>query len=933
MNESETASAPDRAGSSIDRDKPEAEQTAASRARVAKLVILVGGIVFCAMLVVYMVAYLFLEVTNWQVLADSAGVILTLAFLGLAYWSVCRGKLDAAGYLVFIALIASYSISEALWVGETIYNAISGTLLILLLGRILLPRKWQRWLLFAGVYLVCILLINLWGPDFRYDATSEASRWIYVDVGITGLLVLAAIWQVVRVVSASSIRTRLLAAFVLLVLLPTIVISVVSAVLGFNSGQHQAFSRLELAADLKGGEIEDWADSLELGLVNALTEQDTPMFVQAVLRPGAVFEDRSIHMTLEGYFTRYLSRTERFDGLFLLDPEGQVVASTDVMPRRTVHNDQRYFTEGLQAPFILTMAHPPFSEQPLVVASRPAVDDAGQVLGVLVGYVDIDKLDEIVLPKSGLGTTGVAHLFSSDGTLLATSSVGGQGVPLQTEGVDLALSQTDGEALYENSEGRNVLGVYRWLPGLGVALLVEEEQSEVLVSIYQTLVLNLGAAVILVLVAVIASLLISRNIASPLVNLAETASQVAAGNLGRAVEVERGDEIGVLAQAFNDMTAQVRDLVSGLERRVAQRTRDLEQRTAYLEASAEVARAASSILDVDQLVQQVVELIRQRFALYYVGLFLVDEVGEWAVLQAGTGEAGQVMLRSGHRIKVGEGMVGWCIANGEARIALEVGEDAVRLATANLPDTRSEAALPLRARGQVIGALTVQSDRPVAFDQETIAVFQTMADQVAVALENARLFAESHAALEAAGRAYGELSREAWIELLQTRPNMGYRSGERGIITVEESRRPEILQALQEKKVVQGVGADEGAKVPLAVPIKVRDEVVGVLDTYKSAAEGGWTEEEITLLEALTDQLGEALEGARLYRDTQRRAAREQLISYIVNRMRNTVDMDALMQTTIREVAAALGATSAFVQLGVGVEVAGDGDEDEQKQA
>ena len=539
MNESETTSAPDRAGSRIERGKSQIEHAAASRARAAKLVILVGMIIFSAMFIVYVAAYLFFEITNWQVLADSAGVILTLAFLGLAYWSVHRGKLDAAGYLVFIALIESYSVSEALWVGETIYNAISGTLLILLLGRILLPRKWPRWLLAAAAYLACILLINLWAPDFRYDATSEISGWIYVDMGITGLLVLAALWHAIRAVSTRSIRTRLITAFVLLVLLPTIIISTVSAVLGFSSGRQQAFARLELMADLKGGEIEDWADSLELGLVNALTEQDTPMFVQAVLNPEAVFADRSIHMTLEGYFARYLSRTERFDGLFLLDLEGQVVVSTDVMPRRADHSDQRYFTEGLQAPVVLTMVAPPFSEQPLVVASRPAVNDAGQVLGVLVGYVDTDKLDEIVLQKSGLGATGVVHLVGTDGTLLATSSASERGMPLQTEGADLALRRTDGEALYANSEGRNVLGVYRWLPRLGVALLVEEEQSEVLASIYQTLVLNFGAAVVLVLLAVIASLLTSRSIAKPLVDLAGTASQVAAGNLGLVVEVER----------------------------------------------------------------------------------------------------------------------------------------------------------------------------------------------------------------------------------------------------------------------------------------------------------------------------------------------------------------------------------------------------------
>jgi GAF domain-containing protein len=290
------------------------------------------------------------------------------------------------------------------------------------------------------------------------------------------------------------------------------------------------------------------------------------------------------------------------------------------------------------------------------------------------------------------------------------------------------------------------------------------------------------------------------------------------------------------------------------------------------------------------------------------------------------------MLARSHRIKVGEGMIGWCVANAQPRIALDVGEDAVRLATDELPETRSETALPLRARGRVVGALTVQSDQPAAFDQEIIAVFQVMADQIAIALENARLFAEGQAALEAAGRAYGELSREAWISLLQARPDMGYRSDERGVLTLAETWRPEMVRALQEEKVVQGDGAGEEKKIPLAVPIRVRGEVIGVLDTHKPAEEGGWTDEEIALLEELTDQLGEALEGARLYRDTQRRAAREQLISHVVNRMRRTVDMETLMQTTIREVANILGVPSAFVQLGIKSETAED-EEDEEPRA
>jgi GAF domain-containing protein len=139
-----------------------------------------------------------------------------------------------------------------------------------------------------------------------------------------------------------------------------------------------------------------------------------------------------------------------------------------------------------------------------------------------------------------------------------------------------------------------------------------------------------------------------------------------------------------------------------------------------------------------------VNLIRDRFDFYYVGLFLLDETGRWAVLWAGTGQPGRQMLKQGHKLEVGgTSMVGWCTANAQARIALDVGEETVRFDNPLLPETRSEMALPLISRGRVIGALTVQSTEAQAFSEEDIAVLQTMADQIANAIENARLFEET----------------------------------------------------------------------------------------------------------------------------------------------------------------------------------------------
>ncbi|MGB8215618.1 MAG: ATP-binding protein [Anaerolineales bacterium] len=167
----------------------------------------------------------------------------------------------------------------------------------------------------------------------------------------------------------------------------------------------------------------------------------------------------------------------------------------------------------------------------------------------------------------------------------------------------------------------------------------------------------------------------------------------------------------------------------------------LEQRTRQLLTGAKVARAASTLLEPDVLCQQVVDMVSERFGLYFVSLYLVDEKGEWANLYAGTGEAGKVLMERGHRLKVGStSMIGWCIANQKARIALDVGNEAVRFSNPLLPDTRSELALPLISHGEIIGGLGIQSAVEAAFTEEDITTFQAMADQLANAISNARLY-------------------------------------------------------------------------------------------------------------------------------------------------------------------------------------------------
>jgi PAS domain S-box-containing protein len=216
-----------------------------------------------------------------------------------------------------------------------------------------------------------------------------------------------------------------------------------------------------------------------------------------------------------------------------------------------------------------------------------------------------------------------------------------------------------------------------------------------------------------------------------------------------------------------------RQLLLGLARDITERKRAeeaLARRAMQLQTCAEVSHAVSSILDPDELTQQIVGLICERFDLYYAGLFLVDQTGEWtgepgkwAALRAGSGEAGRGMLKRGHKLEIdSKSMIGWCIVNKQPRLAPDVGEEAVRFKNPLLPETRSELALPLISRGEAIGALTIQSSREAAFSEGDIAVLQTLAGQIANAIENTRLYKQTQAALEELEATHRLHVQQAW---------------------------------------------------------------------------------------------------------------------------------------------------------------------------
>jgi GAF domain-containing protein/tryptophan-rich sensory protein len=315
-------------------------------------------------------------------------------------------------------------------------------------------------------------------------------------------------------------------------------------------------------------------------------------------------------------------------------------------------------------------------------------------------------------------------------------------------------------------------------------------------------------------------------------------------------------------QLFNPL----RELTRELERRVEERTRelretslrlqeanrDLARRTAQLEAASTVARRAAEFRDVDTLLNETVRLISERFGFYHAGIFLVDDAREYAVLRAASSEGGKRMLARSHRLAVGEvGIVGYVAGTGKPRIVLDVGADAVFFSNPDLPHTRSEMALPLKVGDRVIGVLDVQSVEASAFTDEDVAILQTMADQVGLAIENARLLAEVRDRLREVEALSREYARREWEQMVAERPGWGYVYDGVEVRPREQASPPE--------------GVSSGLTVPLQL---ATGETIGQVTL--ALPDRSLTAEDVALAQAVAEQAALALESARLFQETRR---------------------------------------------------------------
>ncbi len=582
----------------------------------------------------------------------------------------------------------------------------------------------------------------------------------------------------------------------------------------------------------------------------------------------------------------------------------------------------------------------------LVTAAAPVYAINGEFMGVIGIDVTLANLRDSI-ENTTFATDGYFFLVDRDGRAIALPDQGYQdflGRPAEPEEVGTWLTVASEEILTHildpmrqgetgftslNLGGRELFITFAPLSstGWGIGGVIEAEKVLAAVNDVRTEIANSTdvlllkralpwGTVILVLVTLI-GLGISGRLARPIQRLAASAQEIGHGRLDTAVPGGGGAELEMLAQALRDMSKQLQELIGGLEHRVSERTQALARRATQLETAARVAQAAAAVTDPQALLHQVVNLISEHFEFYHAGIFLLDDAGEYAVLRAASSPGGQRMLERHHRLRRGqEGIVGYVTETGTPRIALDVGQDAVFFNNPDLPETRSEMALPLRVRGRIIGALDVQSTAEAAFTPEDIEVLQTLADQVALALSSAQYRQESEQRMAELQRAYGVYSRETLAEAIRAGQQLGFRYSAGDTVADQTIWYPEMDQAMQTGEIVQAViTRDENSthadgsqrQAVLAVPIKIHGETIGVVNFRKPAGVVQWFADELDLIQTIIEQMGLTLETAQLYQDTQRRAAQEQMIGEIAARMRETLDIETVLKTATQEVRENLG--------------------------
>ena len=677
--------------------------------------------------------------------------------------------------------------------------------------------------------------------------------------------------------------------------------------------------------------IEDQAFQQQQIILDELHEAEHSL-ADLIERPAAYeiiinnLEDRDFFATsdLRAVLQEFLSGVEILDSVRLLNAEGTII--THVTPDSIIGStgdgsSSPAFVQAFNASIQGREQSLVFTDNPLVVeVAQSLFNEDGDLQGVLIGTLNEQQLliDNLTFNSTTYPAYSYLVVPGQTPIIIAPPEVIDQAraSAVGSTAVESAIKGSSQTETYAIGQDRDTLVIGHYAPindpnDPNVILFAMVTEVNASTPAAQASAYFSGARifpVIIGLITVLALLVLLFNqlITPSLANLRVAIQAAARGDFNQPVSsVGRGDEIGALGAAFVDMRVQVRHLLDDLEGRVAARTRDIS-------ATQEISRYAATQHNMQTLLDQVVQLIVERFPnIYHAQIFLIDQERLYAILRASTGEPGKILLSRGHRLAIGSvSVIGQVIDQKQTIIARDTATSQVHRRNEFLPDTHAELAIPLRIGNEVIGALDVQSTFRNAFSEDEVSILETMAEQIAVAIENARLYQESVRRLEDIDRANREATMATWRDYIygQRQRQISSEAGTRTGTDMSDLRK----QAIALGRIVAGSPTGHNT-IPIAVPILLRGQILGAVEWELPLDD--MNDNKLQLAQELANRLAVSLENARLFEESQRATERERIVNSIAAKLTPQTEVSEILQTAVREVGQALRAPQVSIRL------------------
>lgn len=905
------------------------------------------GILFTLITVVSTISTIYTELYAF------GGIALTVIVAVISFSSAYlarRGKAELGStILVSSILVLSFTI-PFFAKGQGVALAALTFIIVSGVARYSLTRKWAARATLASLAVgSVIILADIFLPD---PGIPNDPRFTNIISAIAGsIYITISLWKF----GSYTLRTKLVIAFTSVAVVPIVFLSSINNSTTRNILTRQSETRLGNLSSETAQKIDDYILS-QLDIIRTEAQQPSlANFLQSSSFNRAEYEAAALQTLLT---------FARKDPVFIvsysiLDMRGRNALSTDPSQIGQDESNYEYFIAPISngTTYISNILFK--TSYPTVYFTAPVRAENGLIVGVLRGEYYASIFQSIVQTARNEQETGIQVLIFDRDTLLRIAGTSEreknyrsfkefsprqilelqarQKLPpgvyeqavLPSPDFAASIESITDQSIFKVTKGsRNqdeIIAAGKTLSTQPWVVIAQQTADQIYAQANAQERVNVLLALGLTLFAMLTAFGVTRVISYPIGTLARVAEQITAGDLSARAALTTDDEVGRLSNVFNEMTARLSQTLSGLEQRVEERTMALQaaneqssQRARQLQSIADVSKIITREQNIEKLLPLITDVVSERFGYYHVGIFLLDETRRTAVLQASNSPGGQRMLINGHRLTLGtSSIVGYTALTGKPRIALDVGEDAVFFNNPNLPETHSEMALPLVVRGTVIGVIDMQSKQSGAFTQEDIDILSILADQVAIAIENARLFQQTQAALQESQTIVQSFLRQEWSALANKQTTVGYlHTGIGGKPLSAPVQAAEIEQVIRRGAVVKKESkTNEEANPTLAIPIALGEQVIGAIRVQSPDRNRTWSTEEINLLRSISERVGLALDNARLVASSQKRAAKERTIGEISTKISAANDMDTILKTAVQEIGIALSSADVVIQL------------------